>query len=93
MMQRPSEHKDWHHERISFDMIFGTAHEVPRKTSIWKGFELRWKENECDPVEPTASAGDCHSMESLSLNDEDQSRQKQESALEVRLGTAWQKWN
>lgn len=93
MMQRPSEHKDWHHGRISFDMIFGTAHEVPRKTSIWQGFELRWKENECDPVEPTASAGDCHSMESLSLNDEDQSRQKQESTLEVHLGAVGQKWN
>lgn len=93
MMQRPGEDKDWHQGRISFDMIFGTSHELPRKASIWQGFELRWKENECDPVEPTASGGICRSMESPSLKDEDQSRQKQESTLQVGLGTAWQKRN
>lgn len=93
MVQRPDEDKGWNQGRVSFDMIFGTSHELQREALAWKGFELRWKESDCNPIEPTASAGICRSVEQLTLKDGDQSWQNDESTLEVRLGAAWPKWN
>lgn len=92
MMQRLGEDKNWHHGHVFFEIIFGTLHEVQRGGSIWKGLKLGWKGDECNPLQRTASAGTCRSLESLSLEDKDPSMQKKESTSEVHLGAVRPKW-
>lgn len=92
-MQRSGEDKDSHDDRVSFDMIFGSFHELQRDTSTWKGLKIRWKGDEYNPLEQNASTGICRSVDSLSLRDKDASAQKEKSTLEVSFGAVWSKLN
>lgn len=93
LVQRSGEDKDSHNGRVSFDMIFGTFHELQRDNAIWKGLKIRWKGDESSPLEQNGSTGICRSVDSLSSRNKYPSAQKEKSTSEVGLGAVWSKLN
>lgn len=93
LVQRSSEDKDSRDGRVSFEMIFGTFHELQTDNSIWRGLKVQWKGDEHNALEQKASTGICRSVDLLSLKDRDPSAQKEKSTLEAGIGAVWSKFN
>lgn len=74
-------------------MIFSTSHEVQKDSSIWKGLNARWKQDECNPLEQKASREICRSIDSLSLEDKGPAELREKPTLGTSLGTVWSKFN
>lgn len=91
LVQMSSEDKDSHDGGVSFDIIFGTPHELERDNSKWKGLNIRWKGDEYNPMEQNGSTGICRSVNSLSLRDKGPSAQKEKSTFEGGFGAVWSK--
>ena len=93
LLPRPGEDKDTHDSCVSFDMIFGSLHELQQNTSVWEGLNARWKGDECNPLEQNASTGIRRPVDILSLKDIDAPGQKGKSSLQTGIGVVLSKLN